>query len=78
MVASRVVEAVNPMESSVLALESDEIKLDMFPPGQAATSIIPIATVGVMCWFRAITSKNVTVGKPINCDTRPKIVDFGF
>lgn len=48
IVANSVVVAVSPTDNSVFAFESDDIKLEMFPPGHDATRIIPIATVGVM------------------------------
>jgi len=40
--------AVSPTDNSVLALEMDDMKFEILPPGQAATSIIPMATMGGM------------------------------
>ena len=44
--ASPVDMAVSVTDSSVLARDSDDMKLEMLPPGQAATSIMPMATIG--------------------------------
>jgi len=75
---SEVLIAVKEIESSELALDSCDMKLDMFPPGQAATNIIPIATIGVIRSFRMITSRNVSAGKSIIWQIAPSITDLGF
>ena len=45
---TNVVIAVSVTESSVLALDNCDMKLEILPPGHAATKIIPIATIGVI------------------------------
>ncbi|MPM71601.1 hypothetical protein SDC9_118569 [bioreactor metagenome] len=78
MIANKVVEAVKPTESSMLALDNDDMKFEIFPPGQAATNIIPIATVGVMKSLRRTTKIKVTNGKANNCEVNPMRADLGF
>jgi len=46
-IAAIVAMAVKVIERATFPFASDEMKFDMLPPGQAATSIIPIATLGV-------------------------------
>ena len=48
----------------------------MFPQGQAATIIIPIAIEGG--GFTTNINKNVIKGSTIICETQPIITDFGF
>jgi hypothetical protein len=67
---------VKVKDNSTLPLAKEVIKLDTFPPGQAATKIIPRATLSV--GFRKYTNTKVTAGKRINCDITPKIKALGF
>jgi hypothetical protein len=59
----------------VLPLALELIKLEILPPGQAATSIIPKATVAVK--LRDIISKKVSAGKRINWANTPVKKDLG-
>lgn len=77
-VAVEVVIAVSVTDNSTLALDKEDMKLDMFPPGQAATSIMPMATMGVIWSFKSTISKNVMAGSRINWQVSPKIADLGF
>jgi hypothetical protein len=45
--ADMVAKAVRLMDRAAFPLARDDIKFEIFPPGQAATSIIPRATLGV-------------------------------
>lgn len=76
--ADKVAMAVKLTESATFAFASDDIKLDIFPPGQDATSIIPIAMVGVIKFPKRMSRINVTKGMAKNCEKNPIIVDFGF
>ena len=48
IIAPKVANAVKVTDNAALAFASDDIKFDIFPPGQDATSIIPNAMLGVM------------------------------
>ena len=76
--AKAVVMAVIDTDNSILPLEREDMKLDMFPPGQQATKIIPNAIIGVIQWFKAIQVRNVTNGRPTHCNNMPRITDLGF
>ena len=65
-------------ESSTLPFEREEMKLEMLPPGQDATSIMPRATIGVIQWFRARQIRNVTAGSPTHCRRMPVMMDLGW
>lgn len=39
--------AVNVTDKAMFPFANDDIKFEIFPPGHAATSIIPIAILGV-------------------------------
>ena len=56
----------------------DDIKLEIFPPGQEATKIIPNAIIGVINGLNANAIANVTAGKPTHCNNIPTITDLGF
>ena len=49
------------------------MKLEMFPPGQAATRIIPKAMVGVMKRLKITIRTKVTAGRNINCEEKPRL-----
>jgi len=53
------------------------MKLDILPPGQAATKIIPMATVGVIKLLSDITKRKVINGNATTCEINPIIEDFG-
>jgi hypothetical protein len=67
--------AVMQTDSAVFPLARDVIKFEMFPPGQAATTIIPRATLGR--GLNSSTSRKVRKGRAINCDKNPTRTDFG-
>tara|TARA_B100001758_G_C18077996_1_gene436748 strand:+ start:388 stop:672 length:285 start_codon:yes stop_codon:yes gene_type:complete len=56
--------AVIQTDKAVFPLAKEVMKLEMFPPGQAATIIIPIATLGM--GLKIHTMKKVNKGKAIN------------
>ena len=51
------------------------IKLDMFPPGQAATIIIPSAILALGSMIQI--NRKVSAGKMMNWDKIPSMEDFG-
>ena len=57
-----VLNAVRDTDNSVFPLENDVMKLDIFPPGQAATSIIPKAIIGDIQFLKVIVSRKVKAG----------------
>ena len=57
-------KAVKLTESAVFPLARCVMKLEILPPGQAATSIIPMAILGA--GFIIITSRNVIKGRRRN------------
>ena len=61
--AAAVVIAVKDTESSIFPFEREEIKLEMFPPGQEATKIIPRAIIGVIKGFNIKARRKVTNGR---------------
>jgi len=75
-IAASVAMAVKLTDNATFPLPRADIKLEMLPPGQAATKIIPNATAGE--GFKINTKRNVTKGKRKNCDAKPIITDFGF
>ena len=75
-IAPTVAMAVSVIDNATFALAVALIKLEIFPPGQAATKIIPKATVAVRS--KLITNKKVKTGKRINCVTNPVITDLGL
>jgi hypothetical protein len=79
IIGAKAVEiAVIETLSSTLPLESDEIKFDILPPGQQATSIIPRAIIGVIKGLRTKATAKVIAGRPTHCRRIPIITDFGF
>ena len=76
--ADRVAIAVRLTESATFAFASEDIKLEILPPGQEATKIIPIAMVGVIKFPNKMRRMNVTKGIAKNCEKNPIMVDFGF
>ena len=57
-----VLNAVNDTESSVFPFERLVMKLEMFPPGQDATRIIPRAIIGLIQPSNVIVRRNVNAG----------------
>ena len=74
--ASNVTVAVKETDKAVFPFANSVMKLEVFPPGQAATRNIPNARGAE--GFITITSKVVRAGNKISCDVRPTITDFGF
>ncbi len=75
---SAVFMAVSETDSSTLAFESEDMKLEMFSPGHAATSIIPSAIMGDIMSPMIIVIQNVSIGSSIIWHRIPVIADFGF
>ena len=71
--AKAVVMAVIETDNSIFPFESDETKLEIFPPGHEATKIIPNAIIGVMKGFRIRAMRKVTAGRPTHCNNTPKL-----
>ena len=61
-----VLSAVSDTESSVFPLQSEVMKLEMLPPGHAATRIIPRAIIGDIQFLNVIVKRKVRAGKRIN------------
>ena len=57
-----VLMAVNDTDSSEFPLQSDVMKLDTFPPGHAATRIIPSEIIGVRTLLKMMQRRNVNAG----------------
>jgi hypothetical protein len=74
--ATNVAMAVRQTDKAVLAPAKCDIKLDMFPPGQAATINMPNAILGY--GFIRSTKRNVTAGSNTNWLSTPNKTDFGF
>lgn len=78
MIAERVAMAVRLTDKATLPFASDEIKLEILPPGHAATSIIPKAIVGVIKFLNMSIIINVTAGRKKNWEKNPIIVALGL
>lgn len=77
-IASAVLMAVRLTDSSTFAFESELMKLEMFPPGQEATSIIPMAMVQDIDEPSASASRKVNSGSRIIWLHAPTSTDLGF
>ena len=73
-----VLNAVSDTDSSVFPLDSDVMKLEMFPPGHDATRIIPNAIIGDIQFLNVIVRRNVSAGRRINWQIIPNMTDLGF
>jgi len=73
-----VVTAVMETDNAILPFESADKKLEMLPPGQDATRIMPNATIGVMTGPNANATANVKAGRAIHCKKTPTHTDFGL
>lgn len=78
MGAKSVVRAVIDTDNSTLPFESDDMKLDMLPPGHDATKIIPMATIGVIKGLSIMVTRKVTAGSATHCIKIPTSADLGF
>ena len=75
MIESELDTAVKLTESAAFPLAIDAMKFEIFPPGQAATSIIPKAKLG-RGWMIKIKI-NVSAGSNKNWDSNPAKTDLG-
>ena len=75
---SAVLMAVSETDNSELPLQSEVMKLEMFPPGHAATRIIPSETIGVRILLNVMQRTNVNAGRRISWQIIPMITDLGF
>ena len=73
-----VLSAVSDTESSVLPLQRDVMKLDILPPGQAATRIIPRAIIGEIQFLNVIVKRKVNAGRRMSWQITPRRSDCGF
>jgi len=72
----KVATAVSVTDRETLAPEMDEKKLEIFPPGQDATKIIPSAKAG---WgLKARIKIKVSKGSKRNWEPTPAKTAFGF
>ena len=76
--ARAVLIAVRLTESSTFAFDRELMKLDMLPPGQEATNIMPIAMVQLMLSFRQRASRKVNSGSSMHWHSIPSSTDFGL
>ena len=54
------------------------MKLEMLPPGQEATRIMPSAMVQLIQWPKARASRKVSSGSRMSWQQRPMIRDLGL
>ena len=78
MTQFNVEKAVILTPSGTLPFANAVMKLEMLPPGQDATKIIPIATDSERKGRRAIHNKNVTKGSKKICEKTPTKKLFGL
>ena len=76
--ARAVLTAVRLTESSTLALDSELMKLEMLPPGQEATRIMPRAIVQLIQRPNSRASRKVSSGNRTSWLTIPRIRDLGL
>ena len=67
--------AVMHTDRAALPLAREVIKLEMLPPGHAATSIMPRATLGI--GLKTNTNKKVKKGRAKNWEINPMKTDLG-
>ncbi len=70
--------AVRLTESSTLALAREDMKLEMFPPGQDATRIMPRPIIGEIHRLMRMASRQVKAGSRTNWHVAPRMTDLGF
>ena len=70
--------AVRETDNSMLAFESEDRKLEMFPPGQEATRIIPKPIIGEIQLPIRTASRNVNAGSRTSWQVMPSRTDFGL
>lgn len=68
--ASRLDTPVMLIDSAVLPRAICVIRLEMLPPGHAATTIMPSAMLG--CGFSSMVIAHVTAGSTASCASRPE------
>ena len=73
--AQTLATAVMHTDRAALPLAREVIKLEILPPGHAATSIIPKATLGM--GLKTNTNKKVKKGRAKNWETNPIKTDLG-
>ena len=73
-----VLNAVSATESSLFPLDREVMKFEMFPPGHAATRIIPKAIIGLIQPSNVIVRRNVSAGRRTSWHMIPSISDLGF
>ena len=65
-IASAVLMAVRDTESSMLAFDRDDMKLEILPPGHEATRIMPRPIIGEIQFPIEIASRKVKAGNRIS------------
>jgi hypothetical protein len=73
-----VLTAVSETDSSTFPLEREVMKLEILPPGQAATRIIPSPIIGLIQPVNVIARRKVKAGRKIIWQIAPRITDLGF
>ena len=76
--ASAVEMAVSETDSSTLALASELMKLEMLPPGQEATRIMPRPIMGEIHPVSAMASRQVNAGRSTSWHRMPSSTLLGF
>jgi len=66
IIAASVAIAVRLTDKATLPFAREDMKLDILPPGHAATRIIPIATVGVIKFLNKRVKQKVITGSKTN------------
>ena len=76
---ARAVEmAVRLTDSSMFAFARDDMKLEMLPPGQEATRIMPRPIMGEIHQLRRMASRQVKAGSRTSWHSMPSRTDFGL
>ena len=76
---ARAVEmAVRLTDSSTLAFAREDMKLEILPPGQEATRIMPRPIMGEIHQLRAMARRQVKAGSRTSWHSAPSRTDFGL
>ena len=78
MTARAVEMAVRLTDNSMLPLARELMKLEILPPGQAATRIMPRPIMGEIQPVRRMASRQVKAGSRMSWHNIPSKTDLGF
>ena len=76
--ARAVLMAVRDTDNSTFALDSDDMKLEMLPPGQEATRIMPSPIIGEIQLPSRQARQKVKAGSRTSWQPIPSRTDLGF